>query len=68
MLDIAVSGPLNITSPHSVTMKEFGKTIGRILGRPHWIPVPGFALKLLLGEMSTLILDGQKVLPKKSNE
>ncbi|MBO9130970.1 TIGR01777 family oxidoreductase [Bacillus sp. 165] len=62
----AVSGPLNVTAPHPVTMKQFGKTISKVLNRPHWIPVPEFVLRGLLGEMSSLIVDGQKVLPKKA--
>ncbi|MCP8970987.1 TIGR01777 family oxidoreductase [Ectobacillus ponti] len=62
----AVRGPLNITAPAPVTMKEFGQTIAKVIRRPHWIPVPAFALKLLLGEMSTLVLDGQRVLPERA--
>ncbi|MDZ5474565.1 TIGR01777 family oxidoreductase [Bacillus sp. 31A1R] len=58
-------GPVNFTAPKPLTMKEFGKTLGTVLNRPHWIPAPSFALKLLLGEMSTLVLEGQKVLPNK---
>ncbi|HBI02654.1 MAG TPA: TIGR01777 family protein, partial [Paenibacillaceae bacterium] len=61
-----IRGPLRITSPHPVTMDEFGKTIGNVLHRPHWIPVPPFALKLALGEMSLLVLDGSYVLPEKA--
>lgn len=60
-----IQGPVNFTAPQPVTMKDFGKILASILHRPHWLPVPSFALKLLLGEMSTLVLDGQKVLPKK---
>lgn len=60
-----ISGPVNFTAPHPVSMKEFGKTLSPILHRPHWLPAPSFALRLLLGEMSTLVLEGQKVLPKK---
>lgn len=61
-----IRGPLRITSPHPVTMNEMGKTIGKVLHRPHWLPVPGLALKLALGEMSLLVLDGSYVLPEKA--
>jgi uncharacterized protein (TIGR01777 family) len=60
-----ISGPLNVTSPFPETMKQFGITIGKTLGRPHWLPVPSIALKILFGEMSTLVLKGQKVSPEK---
>ncbi|WP_436375089.1 TIGR01777 family oxidoreductase [Cytobacillus sp. BC1816] len=60
-----LQGPVNFTSPYPVTMKEFGQILGEVLNRPHWIPAPGFALKIALGEMSTLVLEGQKVLPEK---
>ncbi|TMU83604.1 TIGR01777 family protein [Bacillus sp. BHET2] len=58
-----ISGPVNVTTPSPVIMKEFGKTLGAVLGRPHWIPVPPLALKVAMGEMSALVLEGQKVLP-----
>lgn len=58
-------GPVNFTAPHPVTMDVFGRILGSVLKRPHWLPVPGFALKLLLGEMSTLVLEGQQVQPVK---
>ncbi|MBN8192737.1 TIGR01777 family oxidoreductase [Bacillus sp. NTK074B] len=58
-----IEGPVNVTAPSPVTMKEFGKTLGDVMSRPHWIPVPSFALKAAMGEMSALVLEGQKVLP-----
>lgn len=60
-----LAGPVNFCAPHAVTMKSFGKTLGAVLNRPHWIPAPSFALQLLLGEMSMLVLEGQKVIPEK---
>lgn len=59
-----LDGPINVTSPSPLRMREFGKTIGSVLNRPHWLPVPSFAMKLILGQKSKLVLEGQKVLPK----
>lgn len=61
-----VHGPLNITSPQPMKMKNFGKLLAKNIGRPHWLPTPSFALKLMLGEMSMLVLEGQHVYPKKA--
>ncbi|WP_349409482.1 TIGR01777 family oxidoreductase [Pseudalkalibacillus sp. SCS-8] len=61
-----IEGPVNATSPHPVQMDDFGRILGKALGRPHWLPLPGFVLRTALGEMSTLILDGQKVFPEKA--
>jgi hypothetical protein len=60
-----LSGPVNLNAPQPVTMKEFCTTLGQVLHRPSWAPVPATALRLLLGEMSDLLLSGQKAVPKK---
>lgn len=64
VIDHELSGPVNITAPSPIKMKEFGKTIGSVLHRPHWLPVPAFAMKLVLGKKSALVLEGQHVIPK----
>jgi len=61
-----VAGPVNFTATEPCTMNELGKTISAALNRPHWVPLPSFVLKGLLGEMSDLILKGQKVVPRKA--
>jgi uncharacterized protein (TIGR01777 family) len=61
-----ISGPVNAVSPNPATNREFTKTLSRILGRPAVIPLPGFAVRLLFGEMGeTLLLEGAKVLPAR---
>ena len=61
-------GPYNLTAPNPLTNNDFGKVVGQVLNRPHLIPVPAFALKLILGEISTLVLDGQRAIPKRLQE
>jgi NAD dependent epimerase/dehydratase family enzyme len=61
-----ISGAINATAPEPATMKQFSKILGSVLKRPSWLPVPGFVLKLGLGEMSCLVLTGQRVLPCKA--
>ncbi|MGE7877583.1 TIGR01777 family oxidoreductase [Peribacillus muralis] len=58
-------GPINFTAPTPVQMDAFGKTIGAVMHRPHWFPVPPIILKSVLGERSILVLEGQNVLPAK---
>jgi uncharacterized protein (TIGR01777 family) len=59
-----LAGAVNAVSPNPVTMDQFGKTIAKVWHRPHRFPVPGFMLKLMFGEMSILVLEGQRVLPQ----
>ena len=59
-------GPFNLTAPQPVTMKEFCQILGRVLNRPAWLNVPGFAARLALGEMADeMLLSGQRVLPAR---
>jgi uncharacterized protein len=62
------SGVYNLTAPNPVKMSDFGKTLADVLGRPYWLPLPAFALRLLLGEMSRLLLDSQRILPSHLEE
>jgi len=66
--DDKISGPVNASSPQPVTNDQFGQALGRAMKRPHWFPVPAIMMKSLFGEMATLLLDGQRVLPRKVME
>ncbi len=66
--DPSIEGILNGTSPYPSTSKEFARQLGKTLHRPAFAPAPAFALKLVFGEMSQVLLDGQKVLPVKFKE
>jgi uncharacterized protein (TIGR01777 family) len=57
-------GPLNAVAPNLVTNKEFGKALGRALGRPAFMPMPGFMVRVMFGEVAGVMLTGQRVLPK----
>lgn len=61
-----VEGVLNATAPNPVRMNELCQTLGEVLKRPSWLPVPSFALELLLGDGAKVVLEGQKVLPKQT--
>ncbi|UCF17132.1 MAG: TIGR01777 family oxidoreductase [Phycisphaerales bacterium] len=61
-----MKGAFNLTSPQPVTMKEFCRQLGRAMGRPARLAVPGFVMRLALGEMAReMLLGGQKVLPRR---
>jgi uncharacterized protein len=57
------SGPFNLTAPVPLTNAEFTRLLGKQLKKPTVMPIPGFALRVLFGEMATVLLDGQKALP-----
>ena len=65
--DDSVSGAINSTAPNPVTNREFSKAIGRALGRPASVPVPGFVLDLKFGrEFGKVLRGGQRVMPRRA--
>ena len=58
------SGPVNLTAPEPSRNREFTETLGKVLRRPAFFTVPELALKLIFGEMSTILLGSQRVLPE----
>ncbi len=66
--NVLIEGEYNGTAPYPATNAEFSKALGKVLKRPAFAPAPAFALKAIFGEMSTVILSGQKVLPRKFTE
>lgn len=63
--DPAMSGAYNATAPEPATNREFSRTLAAVLGRPMLLPLPAGLLKLLLGEMSALVLGSQRVKPER---
>lgn len=59
-----VQGPVNFTAPQPVKNRELAKTIGRVLHRPAFMPAPAFIIKLVLGELGSVILNGQRAVPR----
>lgn len=66
--DPKASGPVNAVAPQAARNAEFAAALGRVLRRPALLRAPAFALKLALGEMSEMLLTGQRVEPKKALE
>jgi uncharacterized protein (TIGR01777 family) len=58
-------GPLNAAAPEPVTNAAFSKALGRALRRPAIAPVPGFAVKLLYGDMAEIVTEGQRAVPER---
>lgn len=59
-----IAGPVNATAPNPVRNSEFSQTLGKVMRRPSLFPVPSFFFKLIFGELATLLLDGQRVIPR----
>ena len=58
--------PVNATAPNPVSNREFSRALGKAFGSPSWFPVPGFMVKLTLGELGAVLLTGQRVMPVKA--
>lgn len=58
-------GVYNLTAPNPMMQRDFSKELASVLKKPFWVTTPAFALRMVLGEMSTLVLDGQKALPQR---
>lgn len=63
-----MQGVYNATAPTPVQMKQLSETIGQVINRPSWLPVPAFAIETLLGDGAIVVLEGQKVLPTRTLE
>ncbi|HEY8742174.1 MAG TPA: TIGR01777 family oxidoreductase [Chloroflexota bacterium] len=61
----AASGTFNLTAPQPLTNGALAHVIGNVLGRPALLPAPAIALRLLMGDMATVVLDGQRALPSR---
>jgi uncharacterized protein (TIGR01777 family) len=66
--DARWSGAVNASAPEPVTNSEFSKALGRALRRPAFAPVPAVALKLLYGDMSEIVVSGQRAVPARALE
>ena len=61
-------GPYNLCAPQPLTNRDMAKTIGKVMGRPSFIPAPAFVLRLLLGEVADVVLDGRRAQPQRLQE
>jgi len=60
------SGAYNVVAPQPATNQEFSRALAQAMARPHWAPnVPAFALKMAMGEMASLLLEGQHAMPQR---
>jgi NAD dependent epimerase/dehydratase family enzyme len=58
-------GPVNASAPEPVTNRDFSRALGRALRRPAIAPVPGFAVRLLYGDMAEIVTTGQRAVPER---
>ncbi|MBN3876452.1 MULTISPECIES: thylakoid membrane protein ThyD [unclassified Nostoc] len=61
-----IEGVYNATAPNPVRMADLSQTMGQVMNRPSWLPVPAFAIEALLGDGAIVVLEGQQVIPKRT--
>lgn len=61
-------GAYNLSAPNPLTNADFGRALAKAIGRPYYMPTPGFAFKLAFGELSMILLEGQRAVPKRLEE
>ena len=66
LLDSSMCGVYNGTAPEPLRMNDLCQTLGEVMDRPSWLPVPDFAIEALLGDGAVVVLKGQKVLPERT--
>jgi len=58
-------GAFNLTAPNPLTNHDLSRILGKVMNRPAFMPTPAFALQMVLGEMATIVLDGQRAVPNR---
>lgn len=66
--DERVRGPINATAPESQRNRDVMHTLGKVVGSPSWLPVPGFGLHIALGELADQLTSGQRAIPQKAHD
>jgi uncharacterized protein len=64
-IDGELSGPVNVNAPEPVTNRDFARTLGKVLKRPAFAPIPALAVKALYGEMAMIVTTGQRLVPDR---
>lgn len=59
-----INGPVNCCAPNPVRNKDLASSLGKVLNRPSFVPTPSFLLRMALGEFATVLVEGQRVVPK----
>lgn len=68
ILNPKIEGAVNASAPHPVTNDQFGRAVAVTHHRPYWFPIPSFLLKGIVGELSLILIEGQRVIPNKALE